>query len=231
MNIIVLASGSDGNCYMIDDGTTQVMIEIGIPWKQIQRDLDFRTSAISFALLSHAHKDHSGHAKEAIKAGIDVYALQSTLDTRGLSGHRTHVIKAHKRFQVGSWTVAPFDVEHDVEALGFLLGNADGERLLYLTDTSYSKYRFEGLTYIMVECNNISQIMSRNIQDGNIPAIVGRRVRRNHFSLENVISFLKANDLNRCRIIYLMHLSDGNSDERCMKQTIQEATGIPVVVC
>lgn len=226
-----LASGSSGNCYMIDDGNTQVLIEIGTPWKQIQRDLDFRTSKIQFALLSHSHKDHSGHAKEALKAGIDVYALQSTIDALGLSGHRIHAIKAHESFQVESWTVIPFDVEHDVEALGFLLGNSDGERLLYLTDTAYSKYRFEGLTYIMVECNNISEIMSQNIQNGNIPSMVGQRVRRNHMNLENLISFLRANDLSRCRQIFLMHLSDSNSDERRMKQEIQQATGIPTESC
>jgi len=207
------------------------MIEIGIPWKQIQRDLDFRTSRISFALLSHAHKDHSGHAREALKSGLDVYALQSTIDSLGLSGHRIHAIRTHESFKVGSWTVVPFDVEHDIEALGFLLGNGDGERLLYLTDTAYSKYRFEGLTHIMVECNNIAEIMSQNIQEGNIPAVVGKRVRRNHMSLENLIAMLRVNDLSRCRTIYLMHLSDGNSDEARMKQEVQAATGIPTECC
>jgi phosphoribosyl 1,2-cyclic phosphodiesterase len=231
MEIVTLASGSRGNCYMVDDGNTQVLIEIGIPWKQIQRDLDFRTSKIQFALLSHSHKDHSGHAKDALKSGLDVYALQSTIDALGLSGHRIHAIKAHESFRVGSWTVLPFDVEHDVEALGFLLGNADGERLLYLTDTSYSKYRFEGLSYIMAECNNISELLSKNILEGNIPAIVGKRVRRSHMSLENLISMLKANDLSKCRQIFLMHLSDGNSDEARMKREVQAATGIPTEAC
>jgi len=227
VNIIILASGSHGNCYLIDDGNSQVMIEIGIPWKQIQRDLDFRTSRISFALLSHSHKDHSGHARDALKFGLDVYALQSTIDTLGLSGHRIHAIRAHESFRADSWMVLPFDVEHDVEALGFLLGDADGERLLYLTDTAYSKYRFDGLTHIMVECNNISEIMSENILAGNIPAVVGKRVRRNHMSLENLKLLLLANDLSRCREIWLLHLSDGNSDEARMIKEIQETTGVP----
>jgi phosphoribosyl 1,2-cyclic phosphodiesterase len=80
---------------------------------------------------------------------------------------------------------------------------------------------------IAVECNNISEIVSKNIMEGHIPAVVGKRVRRNHMSLENLILMLKANDLSQCRAIYLMHLSDGNSDERRMKEEVQAATGIP----
>jgi phosphoribosyl 1,2-cyclic phosphodiesterase len=230
MIIKPLASGSTGNCYMVDDGHTKVLLEVGISWKRVQQALNFKTSEIGGVIVSHGHSDHSGYAKDAMKAGIDVYALQSTIDALGLSGHRIHAIKAHESFKVGSWTVLPFDVEHDVEALGFLLGNADGERLLYLTDTPYSKYRFEGLSYIMVECNFISDILSKNILSGNLPSIVGHRVRRNHFSLENLISMLKANDLSRCREVWLLHLSDGNSDEAMMRADIQKLTGIPTYI-
>jgi phosphoribosyl 1,2-cyclic phosphodiesterase len=80
---------------------------------------------------------------------------------------------------------------------------------------------------IAVECNNIAELVSKNVIAGHIPAIVGRRIRRNHMNLENLIQMLKANDLSRCREIYLMHLSDGNSDERRMKEEIQAATGVP----
>ena len=80
---------------------------------------------------------------------------------------------------------------------------------------------------IAIECNFQSDILTNNILNGALPSIVGRRVRRSHFSLENVISLLKANDLSRCRAIYLMHLSNGNSDERGMKEEIQQTTGIP----
>ncbi len=91
--------------------------------------------------------------------------------------------------------------------------------------------RFANVTIMAVECNNIAELLSENILEGNIPAIVGKRIRRNHLSLENLIQMLKSNDLSNCRQIFLMHLSDGNSDERAMIEKIQEATGIPVKAC
>lgn len=224
-----LASGSSGNCYVLDDGNSMVMIEIGIPWKKIQQLLNFKTSRITFAISGHRHHDHSGYIKDALKAGIDVYTLQDVVDAYSLSGHRIHAIKPHERFQVGLWKVLPFDVEHDVEALGFLIANGD-ERLLYLTDSPYTTYRFDGLTHIMVECNFQADLLTNNILSGALPSVVGRRVRRSHFSLENVIAFLKANNLSKCREIHLLHLSSGNSDEEVMKKEIQEVTGIPVYI-
>jgi hypothetical protein len=96
-----------------------------------------------------------------------------------------------------------------------------------VSDTAYVKNRFVGVTILAIECNNIEEILSRNIVQGNIPAVVGRRVRRNHMNLGRVIDMLKANDLSQCREIWLLHLSDGNSDEARMIREVQEATGVP----
>jgi phosphoribosyl 1,2-cyclic phosphodiesterase len=128
------------------------------------------------------------------------------------------------------WEIRTFKLEHDAEQpIGFFIRH-ETEAFLFIPDTAFVENRFEGITMIAVECNNISEILSKNILEGHIPAIVGKRVRRNHMSLENLIAMLNANDLSRCRAIYLMHLSDGNSDERRMKQEIQEATGIPTYI-
>lgn len=217
---------------MIDDGITKILIDVGISWKRIQKKLDFKTHEIHGVLIDHSHGDHAGHAKDAIKAGLDIYTSKGTIDKLKLSGHRVHVVKAGEQFEIGSWRVLPFDAIHDApEPLGFLLANTIGERLLFLTDSAYVEHQFEGLTHIMIEANYIGDILSKNILDGHIPAIVGKRVRRNHMSLENLITMLKANDLSRCRAIYLMHLSSANSDEEAMRKKIQEITGVPVYIC
>jgi phosphoribosyl 1,2-cyclic phosphodiesterase len=79
--------------------------------------------------------------------------------------------------------------------------------------------------------NTLEDILSANILNGALPAVAGRRIRRNHMSLERLITMLKANDLTRCREIWLLHLSSGNSDEAKMVRTVQEATGIPCKAC
>lgn len=226
-----LGSSSSGNAYHITDGYTTLLLEAGIRYKDIQRALNFQTSGLAGCLLSHEHGDHGKAAAEVMKAGIDVYASQGTLAALGLSGHRAKPIRTKHQFQIGTWTILPFDVQHDVaEPLGFLLANQAGEKLVFITDSYYCRYKFSGLTHIMVECNYSMKILDENISAGRVPAVMKRRLMRSHFSLENVKDFLRANDLSKVQEIWLLHLSDNNSDESMFKREIQELTGKPVHV-
>ena len=51
-----------------------------------------------------------------------------------------------------------------------------------------------------------------------------------HFSLDNVVKFLKSNDLKYAKNIILCHLSDTNSNQQLMQSTIFEETGIETTV-
>jgi len=63
-----------------------------------------------------------------------------------------------------------------------------------------------------------------------VPPALKKRILKSHFSLENVKEFLKANDLSRVQEIWLLHLSDGNSDAERFKREIQELTGKMVFI-
>ncbi len=231
MDIKVLASGSSGNCYYISDGDSPLLIECGLPWKQIQQGINFRTSELAGCLVSHEHQDHCKSIKDVMKAGIDCYMSQGTAEALGLSGHRLHLVKSLQQFRLGNWAALPFRTQHDAkEPLGFLLANNAGDKLLYATDTYYLKYKFRGLTHIMIECNYALDILQKNVAAGMVPAAVKDRVLRSHFSLENVKGFLRANDLSDVREIWLLHLSDGNSDAERFKREIQGLTGKPVYI-
>lgn len=230
MEIQVLASGSKGNCYRVSDGVNPLLIECGIPWKQIQRGINFQTSELAGVLVSHEHGDHSKAVLNAMKAGVvDCYMSQGTAEALNVSGHRLHIVKALQQFQLGGWTVLPFDTRHDAKnPLGFLLASETGEKLLYATDTYYLKYKFRRLNYILIECNYALDILQKNVAAGLVPPVVRDRVLRSHFSLEHMKEFLRANDLSHVREIWLLHLSEGNSDEARFKREIQRLTGIPV---
>ena len=231
IEITTLATGSKGNCYHITDGKTPLLLEAGIKFKEIQKQLNFQTSKIKACLISHEHKDHCAGVPDMIKNGKNCYMSEGTADALGIEGHRVKQIQPRQSFTVGTWTILPFEVEHDVaEPLGFLLANQDGDKLLFATDTYYVRYRFKGLTHIMVECNYSVDILNQNIDEGRIPKVMKKRLMRSHFSLENVKEFLKANDLENTREIWLLHLSDNNSDERRFKEEIQALTGKAVYV-
>jgi phosphoribosyl 1,2-cyclic phosphodiesterase len=231
MDIKVLASGSTGNCYRVSDGQTSLLLECGIPYKEIQKRLKFRVSEIAGCFVSHEHFDHSKAVPDIMKAGIDCYMSQGTTDALGISGYRVNIIKARQQFKVGTWTILPFETQHDaIEPLGFLLADKAGEKLLYATDTYYIKYRFPGLTHIMVETSYSLDILQDNVEKGIVNAQLKNRLLRSHFSLDNVKKCLQANDLSRVQQIWLLHLSNNNSDAELFKREIQELTGKEVYI-
>lgn len=232
MDIQVLASSSRGNCYRISDGSIPLLLECGIRFKEIQQKLNFQMSEIAGCLVSHEHMDHCRAVKDVILKGcIDCYMSQGTADALSISNHRVKIIKAKQSFKLGTWRVLPFDTVHDAaEPLGFLLASQNGEKLLFATDTVYLKYRFSGLTHIMIEANYQTDILQENVNSGSVPIEVRKRIRRSHFGLEHLKDFFKANDMSRVQEIWLLHLSDNNSDAERFKREIQELTGKMVFI-
>jgi len=225
MDIKILASSSAGNAYYVVDGDMPLLLEAGIPFYLIQQRLNFKTSQIAGCLVSHEHMDHARATKDLLKAGIDCYMTQGTADALSFTGHRVHIIKSLSQFRIGIWKILPFGTIHDAaEPVGFLLAN-QGDKLLYATDTEYIPYRFKGLTHILVECNYSMEIVRRLKAAGGLDRELWRRIINSHMSLETLVSFLKANDLSQVKEIWLLHLSDNNSDAAMFKRKIQETTG------
>ena len=233
MEIKVFASGSSGNAYLVSDEKTTLLLDAGIPLREIQVACGFKVRMIDGCLITHSHKDHSKAAEGLAKLGVEIYTSQGTIDACRLTGHRINTVKALEGITIGTFKVLPFDVQHDApEPLGFLIeSTTTGERLLYFTDTYYIKYRFERLTHIMAECNYSKEAMLRSIEAGYIPIELVPRLVKSHMSLEHFIEMLKANDLKEVRQIYLLHLSDNNSDEEKFREEVQKATGAEVYVC
>lgn len=215
---------------MIDDGETRLLIELGIRFKDIQKALNFETSSIQGALISHSHQDHCKGVPKALDASMNIYMSEETASEIGIEHNRLRLYENKVSFRVGSFTILPFDIKHDVENHGFLIVSDNGSRLLFATDTYYVRYKFNGLTHLMIEANYSEAILSEQEERGYIHPALARRIRASHFSLENVLEFLKANDLSKVQEIHLLHLSSSNSDEDMFKKAVQEATGKLVFV-
>ena len=229
--INVIASGLSGNCYVLDNGNSRLMIECGLPWNRIKRLLDFKTSDIEGVLVTHEHLDHSRAVNDMLKYGFDIHTSKGTAEAIHATGHRLHHIESTQQFNILEWTILPFDTVHDAaEPLGFLISSG-ADKLLFLTDSAYCNYRFQGINYLMLECNFSVEILERNVDSGLIDGSRRRRLLESHFSLDRVKDFIEENDTSKLQEIYLMHLSDQNSDEQQSKKEIQQLTGVPVYVC
>ena len=189
------------------------------------------SARLRLALYLMSTFDHSKAVKEIMRAGIDCYMSRGTAEALEVSGHRANIIKAKQQFRIGTWTILPFETQHDAaEPLAFLLANQAGDKLLYITDSFYCRYCFQGLTHIMIEANYSLDILNGNVESGSIPKEMKKRVLRSHMSIETVKEFLKANDLSKVQEIWLLHLSEQNSCEKRFKEEVQKITGKPTYI-
>lgn len=239
MIIKVLSSGSKGNSYHISDGQSALLLDAGIPLKQIRIGIDFKLSAVSGAFITHRHNDHSKAVCDLLSAGVDVYAHPDVFEAKKATGHHCKPIedgivngKAEKWVTAGTFRVLPFNCHHDVPNLGFYIHSTiTGENLLYFTDTYYIEPVFPKLHYIMAECNYDPEAINQSIRNGRIPVSLKTRLMKSHMSIDTFIGMLKANNLSHIKQIYLLHLSDNNSREAEFKARVQAETGCEVYVC
>lgn len=234
MRIKILGSSSKGNCYIVSDGQTTILLDCGVSPSDVLKEVDFDPYNIDGALITHCHKDHSAGAKKlSEKYGVDIYCSAGTADAVNLP--LAHTVVALKKFAVGnSLTVMPFDVEHDApEPLGFCVySSVTNEKLLYITDTYYCKYKFKGLTHIMLEANYDIEIIKDKLNTGEVEKSFSNRLLSSHMSIEHAEQLLKANDLSKLQKVYLCHLSDRNSNAELFRERIEKAVnGAEVIVC
>ncbi|OQB03812.1 MAG: putative metallo-hydrolase YycJ [bacterium ADurb.Bin212] len=232
MDITPIASSSSGNAYLISDGVTILLIEAGVKLEKIQEKIDL--TSIKACLITHEHGDHAKYAKQ-IARWIPIYSSKGTFDCLdfGVYNYQKNILKLSKMETIGSFKVIPIKAFHDAkEPFAYLLKSTiTNETLIFATDTYYIRNTFDALDYIMIECNYDESILENRYENGDVTKAQYKRLISSHMSLESCIKFLKANDLSKLKEVYLMHLSDKNSNEQMFKRAIQEITGAMVVVC
>lgn len=225
MNIRALASGSKGNCYHITDGKTPILIECGLKMAALNRALAFRLNTIEAVLLSHEHMDHAMCVHQLIRRGIPIYTGLGTAEFLDLQLCGVRELRHGEPQQIGTWEVTPFMIHHDAqEPYGFQLRSGE-ETLVYLTDAPFTEFTFSGMTHVMIEANYDPVKLKEAVDSGRLPNEARRRILFTHFSIDNAIAFLKANDLSRVVEIWLIHMSQRNADDVDFARRVAAATG------
>ena len=73
MIVKTIGSGSSGNGYALISGEDILLLECGVPAKEMLKAIDYQTSMVNGCILSHIHGDHAGYIKQYIQYGIMVY--------------------------------------------------------------------------------------------------------------------------------------------------------------
>lgn len=222
------ASGSDGNAFGVSDGSTQLLLECGLPYKRLQEATGHKLAAFSGILITHEHMDHAKAAAECSRRGMEIYSSPGTLAALQLDGPNIHPVDAYAWFQIGSLFIQPFDVHHDVvQPYGYLVYSAlTHERLVFATDTYKLPHTFPEATELAIECN----YSATKLLTADIPDSLRQRIKRNHMGLESCKAFLQQSDLSQVQRIHLIHLSAERSDAERFRTEIAALTGKEVVV-
>lgn len=218
MFLRVLGSGSSGNCYLLESADEVLVVEAGLPFKDVKEAIDYQTSKIVGVLSSHEHGDHRKYIDEYKNTGIP-RVLGNEVDQYTASNSPL------PPFRFGEFRVIPFDVIHDVPCYGYLIEHKEMGKLLFVTDTEYLKYRFEGINHIMVEANYAQDIIDENVNNGDIPKSLRDRIMKSHTSIETAKGIVKANNNPMLRNVVLLHLSGHNSDGERFRKEVKDIAG------
>ena len=133
MKYIVLASGSKGNCLLIDDGKNVLLIDVGITKKELKNKLSlsgYLISDVDAVLVSHEHQDHIKSIELFEKEKI--FTNKKTFDVLNENQLNPFEIKKIKLFEV-----LPLPLSHDCNlCLGFKI-KSKNKTIVYIVDTGY----------------------------------------------------------------------------------------------
>lgn len=230
--IQTIGTGSTGNCYRISDGSTDLLLEAGLPAHTVNAAIGYRLSQIKALLISHEHGDHAKYYTQFQKCGIPVYASPGTALALGggpiiplpvFSLDRGNYKDSFQK--IGTLSVLSFPVRHDAtDPVGFyIFSHKTNDALLFLTDLGCPpNLFFKTVTDLMVECN----YQDKYLADCN--ALFAARIRKNHFSLQNVLELMEHLDPQKLDQIHLIHRSVTHSDPDELLAAVRIRTGVPV---
>ena len=227
MKLKILGSSSAGNAYVFDNGKEALLVECGMPYKSIQKAVNFDISRFVGAIVSHEHGDHAKHLHKVLDTRIPCYMSAGTATALRIEENAlVRYTEEFKAYRLGGFTIQGFSVQHDAaEPFGYLIHHEEMGTVLFATDTYYLKYKFAGLSNILIECNYRLDILEENVEAGRIVKPQRDRTIRSHLSYETCKEILVANDLSKVYNIVLIHLSPGNSNASEFLKGIKELTG------
>lgn len=222
MRFASLASGSAGNCMVVEQGSTRLLLDCGLG----QRDLITRLAMCGLEpqqmtgiLVTHEHDDHAkGAFKFAATYQIPVWLSHGTrimterhmpegvsLDLR--------VIDSLQRFQVQDIEVTPYPVPHDArEPTQFVFSNGL-HQLGVLTDTGvstpYIEQMLTGCDALVLECNHDIEMLKNGPYTPALKKRVGGRL--GHLDNESAAGLLAKLDNRKLKHIIAAHLSAKNN--------------------
>jgi phosphoribosyl 1,2-cyclic phosphodiesterase len=221
------ASGSDGNCYLVESEGTSLLVECGRPYSQICDLLEgagLTVEDLAGIVLTHAHGDHSRSARYLSEQhNLPIYASRGTLGALNLQRLELgRPLESGKSYAVGQMDVRPFAVPHDCrEPLGFRFESGSG-RAAIATDLGWVPHnvgrQFRDVDLLILEANYDPHLL----HTGTYPYFLKQRVSGTYGHLSNAAAgeAIAACTNRPPAAVWLAHLSEHNNSPKHALQTV-----------
>lgn len=234
MKVKVLASGSKGNCTLIQTNQINILIDIGITYQQLIVELEkinLTPKDITVILITHTHSDHiKGLPTLVKKTNLKVYVLDSMIEELKNKVPLNNMFRYEDPLELEDLKIKLIRISHDVEGVGFIIEN-DHHSLVYITDTGYINRKYLPLmkdkeVYI-IESNHDEKML----MEGPYPYILKQRVisDKGHLSNKTAAEYLLETVGKNTKKIVLAHISEKNNTKELALNTTKnllEANGL-----
>lgn len=222
LQIATLASGSSGNCTLVSDGKTHILIDAGISARRITtglKALGIDPGELSAILITHEHSDHIC-GLNTLKKQINFRLCATTPTARQLCyrmtelENRLHTFEPGGDFELGSLYIQSFPTLHDSACpVGYTVTDSNGAKMALATDlgvvTEMVEQSVAGADLAIIEAN----YDLNTLREGTYPPFLKERILSDHGHLSNEMGgelALHAVEQG-ARTVILGHLSQENN--------------------
>jgi len=215
-----LISGSSGNCSLVSDGKSTLLIDCGLSVKALESHLQaigISPYSLSAILITHEHSDHiKGAGIVSKKYGLPVFATEETflaMKNSAVLQKDIHFIMPEKAFEIGSIAIKPFSIPHDAKnPVGYSF-YYDNQKLSVATDIGKMSDKIlesiKGSIAVILESNHDLEML----RFGKYPYPLKQRILGPNGHLSNDDAAKTALELVKCGTKHIMlgHLSKENN--------------------
>lgn len=219
MKFALLASGSKGNCFYLQDESLSIIVDCGSTKRHLTTCLDelgVKINELDALLITHEHTDHISQLK--------MFENVETYSPIKLSDRSVHHVEPTVPFQLQHMTITPLALSHDADITVGYIFETWQEKLVYVTDTGYVKNAYQdlmkGADYIVLESNHDVEMLMNTSR----PQFLKSRIAGDsgHLSNQDCATILDNIVTSKTKMVILAHISrEANTQQKALETSVE----------
>jgi len=233
-----LNSGSNGNCYYVGNNKEAVLIDAGIPCREIEKRmkrLGLSMSVVKAIFVSHEHGDHiTGVPTLSRKYQLPVYITTNTFRSAFISIEKQLIrsFRPNKVITIGDLAVVAFPKSHDAIDPHSFIVSGNEVTVGVFTDFGYPCTniinRFGQCNAVFLEANYCEDMLTNS----TYPVSLKKRISSDggHLSNTQALELFASHKGKQLSHLLLSHLSENNNSPEVVSRLFNEKAGSTKII-